>query len=1337
MSRYQHEMNQLNGGGLLDELKKKKMTKMRPTFMVKLKQGEIKERENSQDVPSYLEESEVEVEEGEIREEVVPSQKKAAIKFVDKRRSLFVNRSLILDRINKHANLRVIENKKVTKKDSENEEFRIPSMDGKIGVSVSEELGEQRKIGPRKLNSTLTIQEKIGEELERGFDDFEEELPEVLNEVVEDETEKVGEEKEPEIIVFKPKRVKKKATELKEGDEEKEGEEGEQGKEGQEVDKGVKGKKRATKKLYEEYRIGEETIGKDVKIGKKAVVTRLPKREKLIVRTSNYYMNNRKLYISKIAELFRPYKKEILENSGKASCESTGKIDFKLLTHQKIVRDYLNLYTPYRGLLLYHGLGSGKTCTSIAIAEGMKTQRQVVLMTPASLKMNFFSQLKECGDVMYRKNQYWEFISTVGNPEYINILSNVLQLTSDMIQRKKGAWLVDITKKEANFNDLTSEQQKSIDEQLDMMIRAKYLDINYNGLNKNKVNELTDNNTKNPFDNTTVIIDEAHNFVSRIVNKIKTPGSISYILYDYLMKATNCKIVLLTGTPMINYPNELGILFNILRGYIKKWTFQLRIKSSAPSSFKLNKEEILKMFEREHFNTYDYVEYSGNKLTITRNPYGFVNTNKRSLEKRGGSSTESFLKEGFLSIFGGKTKKNVDKQDDDQTKERTTSNNKTKKRHTNKTLGPRFVIENGMVKELRKDDAEEVIAEEETTEYNQRIFPDIHKGGGVFEEYNGVTLDESGNLSDEDFVREVKRIIEKNYLEIVELGSDYEELKALPDDAESFNSLFVDQDEVKMKNENAFKKRILGLTSYFRSAEEKLLPSFVKTEGGENYHIVPVDMSEYQFNYYSKVRKEEADEEKRKRQAKQKAAKKGEDLFKVTSTYRIFSRAACNFAFPDPPGRPMPDKGKRELEDVEAGEMDESAVDGISIEELPEINEYFTEEDVESLKESQKEPVDYQSRIRAALNTIRYDPSKDDDEQYLTEDKLAMYSPKFVKVLENLKSEENIGLHLLYSQFRTIEGVGILKLVLQANGFAEFKIKKKESSDVWEIVENEGDEGKPKFVLYTGTETPEEKEIIRNIYNSVWEVVPVSITNRLKEISSNNHYGEIIKLLMITASGAEGINLRNTRFVHIVEPYWHMVRIEQVIGRARRICSHQDLPEELRTVKVFLYLSVFSEEQKTNKKNIEMMNRDTSRIDDRPITTDESLFDTAIMKSKINTQLLNAIKSTAIDCSLYNPFNKEENLVCYGFGKVESNAFSSYPTLDQDLGEVEETNAKKARILLKETKPIDGVVYAINPKTLELYDLDSYRESLAGTGELLLVGKAVKIGRGQFRIDKV
>ena len=63
---------------------------------------------------------------------------------------------------------------------------------------------------------------------------------------------------------------------------------------------------------------------------------------------------------------------------------------------------------------------------------------------------------------------------------------------------------------------------------------------------------------------------------------------------------------------------------------------------------------------------------------------------------------------------------------------------------------------------------------------------------------------------------------------------------------------------------------------------------------------------------------------------------------------------------------------------------------------------------------------------------------------------------------------------------------------------------------------------------------------------------------------------------MITSSGSEGINLRNTRFVHIMEPYWHPVRTEQVIGRARRICSHKNLPIALQTVEVFIYLMILS-----------------------------------------------------------------------------------------------------------------------------------------------------------------
>ena len=118
-------------------------------------------------------------------------------------------------------------------------------------------------------------------------------------------------------------------------------------------------------------------------------------------------------------------------------------------------------------------------------------------------------------------------------------------------------------------------------------------------------------------------------------------------------------------------------------------------------------------------------------------------------------------------------------------------------------------------------------------------------------------------------------------------------------------------------------------------------------------------------------------------------------------------------------------------------------------------------------------------------------------------------------MLENIQNKENKGLHLIYSQFRTLEGVALFKEVLEANGYAEFRIQKVSGSD-WEMVEKEEDIGKPKFALHTGTETDEEKKIILNVYNSKWEEVPSSIVNKLQSRNiENNFMGETIKVLMI------------------------------------------------------------------------------------------------------------------------------------------------------------------------------------------------------------------------------
>ena len=122
---------------------------------------------------------------------------------------------------------------------------------------------------------------------------------------------------------------------------------------------------------------------------------------------------------------------------------------------------------------------------------------------------------------------------------------------------------------------------------------------------------------------------------------------------------------------------------------------------------------------------------------------------------------------------------------------------------------------------------------------------------------------------------------------------------------------------------------------------------------------------------------------------------------------------------------------------------------------------------------------------------------------------LEIYSPKFLALLENI--ENNSGSHLIYSQFRTLEGIGIFTMVLNQNGFAQFQIKQVEEIDeqgikkvVWRIVVKPGDEDKPKYALYTGTEETEEKEILRKIFNGDWDNIPSAISEQLQLKANDN-----------------------------------------------------------------------------------------------------------------------------------------------------------------------------------------------------------------------------------------
>jgi len=951
----------------------------------------------------------------------------------------------------------------------------------------------------------------------------------------------------------------------------------------------------------------------DIKIqsdGGLSIKDRLPKDKDVYnIKPSIYVLNNREKFTNFINTIFAQYRSQIMgEDKTTLSCDSL-KSGFKgLLTHQKIIRDYMSIYSPYRGLLLYHGLGAGKTCGSIGIAEGLKTTRNVIILTPASLQNNYKKELKKCGDDLYRLNQYWQFIETEGIQEMEEALSKALNISINYIRKNNppGAWLVNVNKK-SNYFKLTTRNKASINDQINAMIEQKYSFYNYNGMSAQKMatlegvalRESGPLKRKNPFDNKVVVIDEVHNMVSTIVNQLdsKTP-TIKTKLYEYLKDAHNCRMVFLTGTPIINYPNEIAVLYNMLRGNITTFTLQLDTLRTNQKSKEKVRNLILNKFKKSGY--VDFVKYNTNSkiLTVTKNPYGF--------------------------------------------------------------------------------------------------FSSANKDG----KYQGITLNEQGKIDDDFFMKHVETLLNRINIRI-KVGSkiDKEKFTALPEKKKDFESKFIDKNTLKLKNNILLKRRILGLTSYFRSASESLLPEFDEIQN------ISIPMSDYQLGEYEKVRVRERKDDKQKATRKAKANKFNE-VYKESGNYRTWSRMVCNYAFPNDVERPFPTV--KSVDGVNETMLDKLMNEKIAsgqntLEDIDLEKEAKLQEDIEKLQGS-----GYHNRLTEAWEKLEA------NKEYFTEANLKHTSPKFLEIFKKMKDGRHRGLHLLYSNFRNMEGIGIFSLVLKAHGWHRFSIAKQDglwklnmTKDMFECTKEDGAESKI-YAFYTGTESDDEKEIIRAIYNGNLDLLPPecgTLREQLKDIYPNNFYGQLIKVLMITQSGAEGIDLKNTRYVHMMEPYWHPVRNQQVVGRAVRICSHNDLKGGDKNVKAFLYLTSFTEAQldKNNTKTAqistetEISDADKSKVTNKPITTDQYLHEISTRKKNLNTEILNEIKSSSIDCKLFSDKRTKEQVMCYNFGDPASLSFSSVPYYrDEQKDSYFKKNIDRIEKTFDATIEINGQEFQIN-----------------------------------------
>jgi hypothetical protein len=972
-------------------------------------------------------------------------------------------------------------------------------------------------------------------------------------------------------------------------------------------------KKKKKKELKPEDEIVFETVHlEDIKIKSDkglSIKDRLPKEKDIYnVKPSFYVLNNREKFVNYINTLFdKQYRKQVMGQDKKSlSCDSLRSGYKGLLTHQQLIRDYMSIYSPYRGLLLYHGLGAGKTCGSIGIAEGLKTTKKVMILTPASLQNNYKKELKKCGDDLYRINQYWEFVKTNGETEIEEALSKALNISIKYIKKNNppGAWLVNINK-EPNYFKLSISDKASVNDQINAMIAQKYEFYNHNGMSKNLLAKLERDaldesgplKRSNPFDNKVVVIDEVHNMVSTIVNQLESKEkTVKVKLYEYLKDAHNCRMIFLTGTPIINYPQEIAILYNMLRGYIKTYTFTLNtVKTNVSDKEKL-KKRIAEKFKKSGFVDYFKFNKDTKELTLTRNPYGFFST--------------------------------------------------------------------------------------------------ANKNG----DYLGIRLNEQGKIDDDRFIKEVEKLLNRISISIVGTPK-INKYTALPETKKDFESKFINKDTFQLKNNILFKRRILGLTSYFRSASEKLLPEF------DEIQVVNIPMSDYQLSEYEKVRMRERKDDKGKNQRKSRA-KRFNEVYKESGNYRTWSRLVCNYAFPPGVERPFPTLKSAET-------INENVMDNLMNKKIDKANNTLEDIDVEKQQKIQQD-IDklkesgYHNRLNEAWKSL------ESNKDFFSDNSLKNSSPKFLEMFKRIKDQRRRGLHLLYSNFRNMEGVGIFTLVLKAHGWKRLSIAKQDgiwklnmTRDMFECTKEEDAESKI-YALYTGTENDDEKEIIRAIYNGNLDLLPPDcgfLRKQLQDIYPNNFYGQLIKLLMITESGAEGIDLKNVRYVHMMEPYWHPVRNKQVVGRAVRICSHNDLQEKDKNVKAYLYITSFTDAQldKENTKTAqistetEISDADKSKVTGKPITTDQYLHEISTRKKNLNTEILNEIKSASIDCKLYSDKRTKEQVMCYNFGDPTSINFSSVPYYrEEQKDSYFKRNQDRIERTFDATIEINGTQYQIN-----------------------------------------
>ena len=243
--------------------------------------------------------------------------------------------------------------------------------------------------------------------------------------------------------------------------------------------------------------------------------------------------NNKEFLIHKIPDF--PIIKNV-KDFDEVSNKLCGKFDKMLYQH--FISQYISYRTPYKSVLLYHGVGVGKTCSAITISEALlssqtTSEAMIWVIMPQSLKINFISSVFNIDD--YDTFEYLSNQCTDHN--YIKLL-NIYKSTFDKNNKKE-------------YRD-----RETLKSELKAILKSRYEIFTYDGFAKFIKEKYANEIVKNKV----IIIDEAHNI--RSTNK-KEKGTYTALI-KCLTNGVNNRLILLSATPMYNEPRDILELLKLL-----------------------------------------------------------------------------------------------------------------------------------------------------------------------------------------------------------------------------------------------------------------------------------------------------------------------------------------------------------------------------------------------------------------------------------------------------------------------------------------------------------------------------------------------------------------------------------------------------------------------------------------------------------------------------------------------------------------------------------------------------------------------------------------------------